>query len=60
MLRQFLGGFFKGDEDAGLVVSRGAANQEFHGEQSLACAGAAANESGTAAGKPPPVISSSP
>ena len=46
---QFLRGFLKGHEDAGLVVIDGPPHHELHGQQGLAAAGAAAHQGG-----PPP------
>jgi hypothetical protein len=39
---------------------RGAADKEFHSQEGLAAAGAAADESGAPAGRPPKVIWSKP
>ena len=46
---EFVGGFLEGETDAGLVEFRGAADEEFHAEQRLAAAGAAADEGGPSA-----------
>src|SRR5262249_47986925 len=49
VLGQFLGGLLEGHEDAGLPELGGAADEELHGEQGSAAAGAAADERGPAA-----------
>ena len=49
ILRELGAGLLECHENAGFVVFRGSANQELHGQQSLARAGAAADERGTAA-----------
>ena len=49
VLGQFLRGFLKGHEDAGLTVSDGPPHHKLHAQQGLAAAGAAAHQGG-----PPP------
>ena len=49
VLHEVVGGLLERHEDAGLVVLERAAHQEFHGEQRLAAARAAAHQGGPAA-----------